>query len=193
MKLYERWLGTVERFREEMAVRDVCGRVLTFGELAEAVEGMGRASGAVLVRGGGVVFLIEVLRGWRDGVAVIPVDSGEIEVAEGLPEWVAHVKVTSGSTGAAKVVLFREGQVVADAEAIVATMGLRREWPNVGVISMAHSYGFSNLVTPLFLYGIPLVLAENPLPEAMRRAMAGHEAVTLAAVPAMWRAWRAAG
>lgn len=193
MRLYERWLETVEAFRDEMAVREACGRVWSFGELAGAVEGMERVAEAVVVRGGGAGFLLRVLQGWRNRVAVVPVDSGDFSVAEELPDWVGHVKVTSGSTGAAKVVLFREDQLAADADAIVATMGLRRDCPNVGAISMAHSYGFSNLVTPLFLHGIPLVLAENPLPEAMRTAVAGLDAVTLPAVPAMWKAWRAAG
>src|SRR5450759_5595809 len=68
-------------------------------------------------------------------------------------------------------------------------MGLRPDWPNLGVISLAHSYGFSNLVLPLLLHGIPLILAGAPLPEAIRRAAATEKAVTLAAVPALWRAW----
>src|SRR5205823_14680500 len=81
---------------------------------------------------------------------------------------------------------------MADAENIVETMGLRREWPNLGVISLAHSYGFSNLVTPLLLHGIPLLLCDSPLPEAVRRAAIGAEAIALPAVPALWRAWHEA-
>src|SRR5438046_3268811 len=81
---------------------------------------------------------------------------------------------------------------MADAENIVQTMGLRPEWPNFGVISLAHSYGFSNLVTPLLLHGIPLVLCDSPLPESVRRAAALVPALTLAAVPALWRAWHEA-
>jgi acyl-CoA synthetase (AMP-forming)/AMP-acid ligase II len=81
---------------------------------------------------------------------------------------------------------------MADAENIVATMGLRPEWPNLGVISLAHSYGFSNLVLPLLLHGIPLILVGSVLPEALRRAAAGESAVTLAAVPALWRTWHEA-
>ena len=81
---------------------------------------------------------------------------------------------------------------MADAENIVVTMGLRPDWPNLGVISLAHSYGFSNLVLPLLLHGIPMILAPAPLPEIIRRAAQKAPAVTLAAVPAMWRAWHAA-
>ena len=81
---------------------------------------------------------------------------------------------------------------MADAENIVATMGLRADWPNLGVISMAHSYGFSNLVLPLLLHGIPLILASAPLPEIIRRAAENESGITLPAVPAMWRAWQTA-
>ena len=72
-------------------------------------------------------------------------------------------------------------------------MGLRADWPNLGVISLAHSYGFSNLVLPLLLHGIPLILAPAPLPEIIRRAAENEQSITLAAVPAMWRAWHEAG
>jgi len=72
-------------------------------------------------------------------------------------------------------------------------MGLRPDWPNLGVISLAHSYGFSNLVLPLLLHGIPLILAPSPLPEAVRQAAASETALTLPAVPALWSAWHQAG
>ena len=79
---------------------------------------------------------------------------------------------------------------MADAENIVATMGLRPDWPNLGVISLAHSYGFSNLVLPLLLHGMPLILAPAPLPEIIRRAAETESNLTLPAVPAMWRVAR---
>jgi acyl-CoA synthetase (AMP-forming)/AMP-acid ligase II len=82
--------------------------------------------------------------------------------------------------------------LAADADNIVETMGLRPDWPDPGVISMAHSYGFSNLVLPLLLHGIPLVLAPAPLPEMVRSAAEGCPAITLAGVPALWRAWHEA-
>jgi acyl-coenzyme A synthetase/AMP-(fatty) acid ligase len=72
-------------------------------------------------------------------------------------------------------------------------MGLRPDWPNLGAISLAHSYGFSNLVLPLLLHGIPLVLFDSPLPESLRRAASAVPHATLPAVPALWRAWHEAG
>jgi acyl-coenzyme A synthetase/AMP-(fatty) acid ligase len=65
----------------------------------------------------------------------------------------------------------------------------------VAAISLAHSYGFSNLVLPLLLHGIPLLIAPSPLPEIFRRAMDRAKApdLTLPSVPMLWRAWHAAG
>lgn len=80
-------------------------------------------------------------------------------------------------------------QLAADAENIVATMGLHADWPNLAVISLAHSYGFSNLILPLLLHEIPMILAPAPLPEIIRSATQNENAITIPAVPAMWRAW----
>jgi acyl-coenzyme A synthetase/AMP-(fatty) acid ligase len=101
--------------------------------------------------------------------------------------------MTSATTGLARMVAFTEVQLAADADNIVATMGLRPEWPNLGVISLAHSYGFSNLALTLVLHGIPLIMLDAPLPETLKRAMTQSEFITLAAVPALWRAWHEAG
>jgi len=54
---------------------------------------------------------------------------------------------------------------------------------------MAHSYGFSNLILPLLLHGIPLWLLDSPLPEGLRKALNTQQPLTLPAVPAMWHAW----
>jgi acyl-coenzyme A synthetase/AMP-(fatty) acid ligase len=72
-------------------------------------------------------------------------------------------------------------------------MGLRPDWPNLGVISLAYSYGFSNLVLPLLLHGIPLFLASSPWPEALRCAAHDYRNLTVAGVPPLWHAWHKAG
>jgi acyl-CoA synthetase (AMP-forming)/AMP-acid ligase II len=91
------------------------------------------------------------------------------------------------------LIAFTAAQISADARNIVLTMGLRRDWPNLGVISLAHSYGFSNLVLPLLLHGIPLSLTGGALPELLRRGAVGLPGLTLAAVPALWQSWHDAG
>ena len=64
--------------------------------------------------------------------------------------------------------------------------------PNIGCISLAHSYGFSNLVLPLLLHGIPLALIPAPLPEQLLTVARRFSSVTLPAVPALWKTWHAA-
>jgi acyl-CoA synthetase (AMP-forming)/AMP-acid ligase II len=103
------------------------------------------------------------------------------------------LKTIAAANGAMHAVALTEEQLAADVENIVATMGLRPDWPNLGVISLAHSYGFSSLVLPLLLHGIPLILVPSALPEVARRAAQSHPKVTLPAVPALWRGWHAAG
>jgi acyl-CoA synthetase (AMP-forming)/AMP-acid ligase II len=194
--LYERWRKTASERRGETALRDLAsGRRWTFGELAaEAENGKPAAGPVVFPQGTGVEFILAVLRGWRQNKVVCPLESGQPPPPVAAPpENCVHIKSTSATAGPARLVAFTAEQLAADAENIAATMGLRADWPNIGVISLAHSYGFSNLILPLLLDGIPLVLAPAPLPEIVRRAAETEAAVTLAAVPAMWRAWHEAG
>jgi acyl-CoA synthetase (AMP-forming)/AMP-acid ligase II len=191
--LYERWREIARAGRDEIALRDLAaGRQWTFRELALVTEQAGRRdSKFVFPQGSSSEFIFSVLDAWRSGQAVCPLESGQAtpEFSQQLPDSVVHLKTTSATTGAPRMVAFTAEQLAADAENIVATMGLRSDWPNLGVISLAHSYGFSNLVLPLLLHGIPLVLAEGSLPETIRRNAATEKVITLAAVPALWQTW----
>ncbi len=190
--LYERWRKISAERRNEIALRDFAsGKRWTFGELFiggenEKIE----TSGTVFPQGHSPGFILQLLAAWRENRIVCPLEAGQSppEILS-PPENCAHLKSTSATGGAARFVAFTAEQLMADAENIVATMGLRAEWPNLGVISLAHSYGFSNLILPLLLHGVPLILAPAPLPEIIRRAAENESFLTLAAVPAMWRAW----
>ena len=195
--LLRRWEAVVAAHGPRTALTDAAtGRSWSFAALAADLPPPAppdlRAPEA-----GGPEFISAVLAAWRDGAVLVPREPGgpapDPAFLTGLPPETVHVKTTSGSTAAPRAVCFSAVQLAADADAIVTTMGLHADSPNLGVISMAHSYGFSNLVLPLLLHGIPLILLENPLPESLRRALAGRERLTLPAVPAMWRAWHAAG
>jgi long-chain acyl-CoA synthetase len=194
--LYDRWRQTVKENRNELALRDnTAAKAMTFVELDAAAEKAAPTPGPIAFpQGISTDFVIAVLRAWRDGKQVCPLETGQESPAlGGSPPGCVHLKTTSATSGPPKVIAFTAEQLMADADHIVATMGLRRDWPNLGVISLAHSYGFSNLVLPLLLQGIPLILVNSPLPEAVRRAGLTWDAVTLAAVPALWRAWSDAG
>ncbi len=190
--LYERWRAVAHEYRNELALWEVAsGRRWTFAELAAATESAGAVAGGIAYpQENSAEFLLAMLRAWRAGAVVCPLEPGQTPPSVPQPPaHCVHLKTTSASTGAPRVIAFTAAQLAADADNIVATMGLRRDWPNLGVISLAHSYGFSNLVLPLLLDGIPLILVRVPLPEIVQRAAALVPALTLAGVPALWRAW----
>jgi acyl-CoA synthetase (AMP-forming)/AMP-acid ligase II len=196
--LYERWREVARECAGDIALRDLAtSRQWTFAQLAAETEAGGtrERGGLAFPVGHSSDFVFGVLRAWRCGQVVCPVEAGSASPAlrEQVPPGICLLKTTSATTGAARQVAFTEAQLAADPDNIVATMGLRRDSPNLGVISLAHSYGFSNLVLPLLLHGIPLVLVPGPLPEALRQAAATGSNWTLPAVPALWRAWHEAG
>jgi long-chain acyl-CoA synthetase len=194
--LYDRWREVARVGGSELALKDLSdGRAWTFAQLFAAAERPGDPGATwVCPKGNGPEFILEVLRGWRHGRVVCPLEETDATPALPLPPAnIAHVKRTSATTGAARYVTFTGEQLAADCANIVATMQLRREWPNLAAISLAHSYGFSNLVLPLLLNGIPLLVLKSPLPQALRDACAGKGSFTLAGVPALWRAWQEAG
>lgn len=194
--LYECWRNLAMQRRNDVALRDLAsGQRWTFVQLFEAGEKWKAPKGGLACpQGHAPEFIFSLLSAWRTGTTVCPLDLGQTEPeVTAPPPGCVHLKLTSATTGAARLIAFTAEQLAADAAQIVSAMGLRADWPNLGVISLAHSYGFSNLVLPLLLHGIPLVLAPSPLPEVLRRAAAEEPALTLAAVPALWRAWQEAG
>ena len=176
-----------------LALVDVSsGQRWTFAELQARADAEPVSSKPIReAHGRSVDFLITTLCAWRDNAVLYPCENEDEPLSATLtpPATVCHVKRTSGSTGEPRAVWFTEEQLAADANQIVTTMGLRSDWPNLGVISLSHSYGFSNLVLPLLLHGIPLVLVNDALPASIRSALQSFDHVTLPAVPAMWRAW----
>ncbi len=198
MRLYDYWLRTAAEHASRSALRDTAtGVELSFEALRRLAAEQPVAPAVVFATGRGVEFILAVLAAWRDGSVLCPLDAQappapppeEILAARRI----AHIKLTSGTTGVPRQVLFREEQLLADCENICATMGLHPDLPNLGVISLAHSYGFSNLVLPLLLRGVPLVLAPNALPASVEKALAPGFPAVLPAVPAMWRAWHSIG
>src|SRR5262245_27780340 len=193
--LYERWKQIAREHRSEMALRDCSrGQEWTFGQLAAVAE-KDKSDQQTITYPQGVSsdFIFSVLRSWREQKIICPLESGQDPPKVPMPPPpIVHLKVTSASTGAPRLVAFTASQLAADAENIVQTMGLRSDRPNLGVISLAHSFGFSSLVLPLLLHGIPLILVNSPLPERLRAAACVMPALTLAAVPALWRAWHEA-
>ena len=196
--LDERWRQTVSRFGNSVALHDsASGTSWTFAQLAAAADSGEPPDGPLACPSGNHVgFLLTVLRAWRSGRVLCPLEPGQHPPpVPPPPSGTVLLKLTSGTSAAARCVRFTANQTAADPDTIVATMGLRPDWPNLGVISLSHSYGFASLVLPLLLHGIPLVLAPSALPAALAKAAKslGSTPLTLPAVPALWTAWLEAG
>lgn len=190
--LYDRWQRVAKDHAAKTALVEVASnRRWTFAELAAAAAAPPTADAPVwFARHSGADFILAVLQAWRGQRTLCPLEPDQpAPHLPAPPAGCVHLKITSATTGPPRVVCFTAAQLAADADHIIAAMGLRPDWPNLGVISLAHSYGFSSLVTPLLLHGIPLVLGDSPLPEAVRRAADAVPNVTLPGVPALWRAW----
>ena len=197
--LYQRWTDLAARRGDDVGLTLAgSGVSFSFGALAELAEAAPVLDSPLVSTTSGLELLIDVLRCWRDQQPLLAIEAGSVPTGladlRGLPSEIAHIKLTSGSGGSPRLVLFEEGQIAVDAEQIVNTMGLAEHGSNIGVISLAHSYGFSNLMLPLLLHGVPLVLGESPLPAALDTALdAAGKGAILPAVPAMWKAWMKAG
>ena len=193
--LYEQWLRTLESHTDRPALYDrASGRVWSFSDLQRELLSAPAVPRIVHPSGRDAGFVIEVLRGWRMGSMVCPLEPGqEAPVAAQRAEGFSHMKLTSSTTGPARMIGLSGAQMAADAEQIVATMGLHEDSPNLGVISLAHSYGFSNLVLPLLLHGIPLILLPSAFPAAVFQEASQWSDVSLPAVPALWQAWANGG
>jgi long-chain acyl-CoA synthetase len=192
--LYLRWLETSRHHADRAAILEGDG-MTTFAALAAAVESAPAADGTVIARSGDMRFFIDILRAWRDGVAVIPVerDAPDPLLCCSPPAETRLIKHTPGASGIPRAIFLNDAQIIADADRIVGAMGLVPDVLNLAVISLAHSYGFCNVVLPLLLHGIPARLLSVPFPRVMEQAFRQHEALVLPAVPSMWRAWQRAG
>lgn len=194
--LYPHWLETSKRFAKQPALFDgATGEVWSFAVLAARAAAAPRAEGPVVARSGSTEFFVSILRAWRDEQPVITVerDAAEPVLHSAPPEGTLLVKHTPGAGGIPRGIFFDGPRIAADADRIITAMGLTPERPNLGVISLSHSYGFSNVVLPLLLHGVPIHLLPVPFPRAMAEAFQQHESLVLPAVPSMWRAWHRAG
>jgi long-chain acyl-CoA synthetase len=108
------------------------------------------------------------------------------------PDWTEPqpdlLKITSGTTGLPRAVRFRESQLFSDCRNICSSMGLLPEDVNFGAIPFAHSYGFSNLVTPILYHGTRFVCSRDRLPRAIHRHIENSTATVLPATPAIFQA-----
>src|SRR5881398_231304 len=78
-------------------------------------------------------------------------------------------------------------QLVADCDNICQTMGITSCDVNFGVLPFSHSYGFSNLITPLLCRGVPLVASEDRMPRAILNDLARTGATIFPGMPVFYQ------
>lgn len=93
------------------------------------------------------------------------------------------VKLTSGSTGMPKGIVTTEANLLADAANICASMDIRPDDVNLGAIPFSHSYGFSNLITPLLAQGTALVVSNDYLPQSLIDLANRHRCTVAPLIP----------
>jgi acyl-CoA synthetase (AMP-forming)/AMP-acid ligase II len=112
---------------------------------------------------------------------------------QALPEWGTNppslLKLTSGTTAAPRVIRFRSEQLLADCDQISETMGICDVDLNFGVIPISHSYGFSNLLTPLIAHGVPMVLSRDQVPRAVLVDLRRTNATVFPGTPVFYQAF----
>jgi long-chain acyl-CoA synthetase len=111
---------------------------------------------------------------------------------ESFIQWKAEpnlLKLTSGTTGTPRAILFRSEQLLADCDQICDTMGISDVDLNFGVIPISHSYGFSNLLTPLIARGVSLVLSRDRTPRAALEDLANTNATVFPGMPVFYQAF----
>lgn len=99
------------------------------------------------------------------------------------------LKLTSGTTAAPRAIRFRAQQLIADCEQICETMEISDSDLNFGVIPISHSYGFSNLLTPLVVRAVPMVLSQDRTPRGVLTDLVRTQATVLPATPVFYQSF----
>ena len=153
-------------------------------------------------RRGGVVLPLEQSISDQQRAAALKVcrASGIVESAETIrkidnqqPNWNGKnpslLKLTSGTTAAPRAIRFRSEQLLADCDQICDTMGISDVDLNFGVIPVSHSYGFSNLLTPLIARGVAMVLSQDRTPRAVLEDLTKTNATVFPGMPVFYQAF----
>jgi long-chain acyl-CoA synthetase len=99
------------------------------------------------------------------------------------------LKLTSGTTATPRAIRFRSDQLLADCNQICETMGISDNDINFAVIPLSHSYGFSNLITPLIARGVPVVLSSDAMPHAILDDLEQTGATIFPGMPVFYQAF----
>lgn len=123
-------------------------------------------------------------------------DSVQLTKRERLPVSQSHeqrrpvlLKLTSGTTALPRAVRFQSDQLLADCDQICETMGIHGDDLNYAVIPVSHSYGFSNVITPLLARGVSMVVSRDRLPRAVLNGLSHTRATVFPGMPVFYQAF----
>lgn len=206
--LISAWEATLARKASTPAIFDTTGGVArTFADIemrakAFQAEMQGRVRGEIhaLDLGNDPDWPSVFLACLRTGLVALPLeDASAAAQSETLTKFVRPggwgenvpvlLKLTSGTTAAPRAIRFRSAQLLADCAQICETMGMTEADLNFGVIPVSHSYGFSNLITPLLARGVPLVLSRDRMPRAVLNDLARTRATVFPGMPVFYQAF----
>lgn len=130
-------------------------------------------------------------------VSAVPSDGcsriTRLRTADTTADWGENVpsllKLTSGTTAAPRAIRFRSHQLLADCNQICGSMGISDDDLNFGVIPVSHSYGFSNLLTPLIARGVAMVVSRDRTPRAVIADLTRTGATVFPGTPAFYQAF----
>jgi long-chain acyl-CoA synthetase len=205
------WKETLARKQDIPAIFDPGGKVLrTFGEIETQAQELEEKIDPAAV---GQVYPIDLgnhpdwpsllLACLRRRVVALPLEDTitrqqreaalRICSVREASDWGERVpvllKLTSGTTAAPRAIRFRSEQLLADCLQICDTMGIGADDLNFGVIPLSHSYGFSNLVTPLLVGGVAMVLSRDRMPRAVLDDLATSGATVFPGMPVFYQAF----
>lgn len=115
--------------------------------------------------------------------ARVAISTRDVAAGPALPPGSRLVKLTSGSTGMPKGIVVTEENLEADCRSICSSMEIDAGDVNLGAIPMSHSYGFSNLVTPLILQGTAVVVTNDYLPQSLLELANRHRCTVAPLIP----------
>lgn len=205
------WNETLARKADAAAIFDARGEVIrTFREIEERARAIELELGGIdagnihpIQLGNHPDWPSSLLAGLRKRLVVVPLDQSlsarERDAALALCrksaaiDWQGNppalLKLTSGTTAERRVIRFRSSQLLADCNQICDTMGITEADLNFAVIPVSHSYGFSNLITPLLARGVPMVLSSDPIPRAILTDLAVSGATLFPGMPVFYQAF----
>ncbi len=132
----------------------------------------------------GVADVLECREAWPSGAADFSVTHTADPVVPRTLTGIAVVKLTSGSTGVPRGVAMPTDALLADEEALTATMGLRADDRLWSTVPFSHSYGFTTLALSSLVRGLTLVVPPDQEPFAALAAAGTLGATVFPTVPA---------